>query len=230
MAFALGIVATVIRFFLADSRPVAPSYRGISLHRSKHFREIVKFTVAATLVGAAAGLFVPFFNVFFKEKVGLSTSTVGNIFSIQSAFVMIGLILGPSLGRLRGRVMAATVIQSAAIPLLFILAWSHQVFLLELAFWLRGTFMIMAGPLWDSFSFDIVDQGERATLTSVQAMGRNMGWGISSQLAGVFMSRGDYSTPFLIASVLYAAAFAHFYFSLRGTERTLAAKSLGAEG
>lgn len=82
---------------------------------------------------------------------------------------------------------------------------------------MRATLMQAATPLLQAYVMEVLPPALRARSSSLNNMVWNLGWAVSSSVAGLVIERFGYSAPFYVTAVLYATAAISFYRAFRTT-------------
>lgn len=192
-------------------------------------RRLVPIGVNALLIGAGAGLVIPFMNLYFADRFHCSSGQIGSFFSIAQICTALASLLGPALARRYGKLRTAVGAELASLPFLVTLGAERHLGVAVGAFWIRATLMQAASPLLGTFVMEVLPAGHRATATSLTNLAWNVGWAVSATLAGVVIQRFGYAVPFYITAVLYGAAALYFYRAFRGTPESGAESRLSEE-
>lgn len=177
---------------------------------SKNIRHLV---LISCLIGSGAGLIVPFFNVYFNKYLQASPDEIGMIFSIAQASMIIGAMCVPYMVARIGRVKTVSLTYMISIPFLMILAMTTNLYIASIAYVLRMLFMNVSAPVSNSFAMEIVGNDEMASVSSLTSTANYLAIAAGSLVAGILMSMGAYSTPYLTACALYTiAAIMYFKF------------------
>ncbi|MFI5372447.1 MAG: MFS transporter [Candidatus Eisenbacteria bacterium] len=187
--------------------------RGAARDPQSHL--IPKIGLTGFLIGAGAGLVIPFMNLYFKDRFGCSSAQIGSFFSVASLTTAIAAMIGPVVARRFGRLKTAMASQVLSLPFLVTLGAEHQLGVAVGAFWLRATLMQAATPLMMAFVMETMPPGLRARSTSLMNMLWNAGWAASATLSGILIEHAGYAVPFYVTATLYATAAAYFYLSFR---------------
>ena len=208
---ALVLTAAVRRLELRDvPGPPRSQFRPV-LGRAVLRAPILHSAGSNLLLGIGAGLFIPFFNVIYRVRYDLEPAQIGWIFAVQHLLMVVAVILAPALSERRGTVNTIAGAWVVSIAFLFMLAWAPDPRWFTVGFWVRGTLMFAIGPLLESFRQGLMNEGERATASSIISMAWFVGWAIGSATGGDLLARGLYSAPFLVASLFYLASAGWFF-------------------
>jgi MFS family permease len=181
-------------------------------------RRLVPIALNAFLIGAGAGLVIPFMNLYFHRRFQCSSEQIGGFFSIAALLTAFAALLGPALARRFGRLRTAIAAQLLSLPFLVTLGAERNLTLAVGAFWMRATLMQASTPLVQSFVMETLPASLRARSTSLSNLVWNGGWAVSATLSGIIIQRYGYDMPFYITAVLYACAATVFYRAFRGVQ------------
>ncbi len=178
-------------------------------------RQLVPLSLNAFLIGAGAGLVIPFMNLYFAVRFQCSSAQIGVFFSIAAISTAFATALGPALARRFGKLRTATAMELLSLPFLVTLGAERHLATAVGAFWLRATLMQAGTPLINAFVMESLPPALRARASSLNNTVWNAGWAVSATLSGLIIQRFGYAVPFYITAVLYATAALTFYASFR---------------
>jgi len=221
-AFVLLATAIIPYFLIQDKRSVRTQGTSFSLRLARP-KLVGHLVVPELFMGLGAGLVIPFLNVYFAKQLEANASQIGFIFSIMSLVTTIGVLGAPLLGKKYGMVGATVLTRLLSVPLLIVIAMANNLWFAATAAWLRSALMNMSNPLVGSFTMEILEPSERATVSSILGMTWNLGWGISARLAGHIMKTYSYSLPYFFTAILYTISAITFYRFFANREQELTA-------
>jgi MFS family permease len=213
-AFSLSAALPLLR--LRGMRE-APLVRAGAPEPGPAVRTLFPIALNAALIGAGAGLVIPFMNLYFKTRFHCSSGQIGLFFSLAQVFTAIASLLGPAVARRYGKMRTAVVSELLSLPFLVTLGFESRLGIAVGAFWLRATLMQASTPLLQTFIMEALPPGLRARATSIMNLVWNVGWALSATLAGLIIQRFGYAVPFYMTALLYAVAASTFYLAFRGT-------------
>lgn len=220
----LLLACAVLPYFLIREKPLVGATNAPRLNlRLARPRLVMQFVIPEILMGLGAGLVIPFLNVYFSRHLGANATQIGFIFSVMSLVTTIGVLGAPILGRKYGKVGATVLTRLLSVPLLIVIAMANNLWFAASAAWLRSALMNMSNPLVGSFTMEVLEPSERATVSSIIGMTWNLGWGISARLAGYIMRTHSYSLPYFFTAVLYTLSALTFYRFFASREQELTA-------
>ena len=165
-----------------------------------------KLILPSAMIGLGAGLIIPFLNLYFKDRFGLTEAEIGILFSMVQVFMVAGNLYGPYVSRRLGLVLGVVVTQLSSVPFMIVLAVSHTLPLVVLAFFLRGGLMNMNQPLVSHFAMEMVPERDHAVTNSLLSLSWFLAWTVSADIGGALIERKGYTEPLLIAAALYVGA------------------------
>ena len=192
-------------------------------------RRLIPIALNSFLIGAGAGLVIPFMNLYFARRFSCSSSQIGVFFSLAAVFTAIASLLGPALARRFGMLRTAVAAQLLSLPFLITLGVEQRLEIAVAAFWIRATLMQASTPLVQAFVMEALPLSLRARSTSLNNMVWNGGWAVSATLSGVIIQRFGYDVPFYITATLYAIAATTFYLSFRGMVTEVGSQQISEE-
>jgi MFS family permease len=168
--------------------PAAPAE--IARDRRQVRKDIGVFILAGIFMSFGAGAVVPFFNVFLVD-LGLPTSRIGLIFSLAGIVAAGCGLFAPTLSRRLGPLPAVLLVRLSPAPLYLFLAAVPNTGIAILAHVVRTTSISMAWPIDSTFVADLLPSRARAFAYSLRSGAWNLGFAVSSLVAGqLIVSRG----------------------------------------
>jgi MFS family permease len=158
------------------------------------------------LIGLGAGLFIPYFNLYFVQYLGVSTNLYGLITAGSTLLMALTTLAGPYFAARLGKVRGTVLAHLASLPFLFTLGLTRALPLVLTAYLVRWSLMNMAEPVLLSFFMSIVPQEQRATANSAYTLSFWSLWALGSLLGGFIIAAGNYTLPFQVACALYLLA------------------------
>lgn len=215
-----GIVALVFIAFIKDLPEREEDKKGSTLKNSLLvFREkgVMQFIIYNSLIGFGAGSVVPYFGVYLKFKINISTSQLGTIMSLSQVSTGIGGLATPILAKKFGKVNAIIICQIASIPFLLLIATPPSILIVSIAFFMRSALMNMTGPIINNISMELVTNEKRAVLSSILNLASSFTRAISAVVAGFMMKNfaNGYEIPYYITTCLYVIATVYFYITFK---------------
>ncbi|HKQ57321.1 MAG TPA: MFS transporter, partial [Candidatus Eisenbacteria bacterium] len=190
------------------------AHAGAPVDRATRWR-LLPVGLNAFLIGAGAGLVIPFMNLYFANRFGCSSGQIGFYFSMAAVLTAVASLVGPAVARRFGMLRTAVAAQVLSLPFLVTLGTETRLGVAVGAFWMRATLMQASTPLVQTFVMEAFPPSLRARSASLITLVWNAGWAVSATLSGIIIQRFGYHVPFYITAVLYALAASTFYLSFR---------------
>lgn len=211
-----GIAAIVFISFIKELQVSWENKKSITLKDSiSVFGEkgVLQFIIYNSLIGFGAGLVVPYFGVYLKFKINISTSQLGTIMSLSQVATGLGGLLTPVLANKFGKVNTIIICQITSIPFLLLIATPPSILIVSIAFFMRSALMNMTGPVISNISMELVSNEKRSVLSSILNLSSSLTRAISAVIAGLMMKNlaNGYEIPYYITTCLYIIATLYFY-------------------
>lgn len=226
-----GIAAIVFIVFIKESQVLPENERNISLRDSiRVFTEkgVLQFIIYNSLIGFGAGLVVPYFGVYLKFKINISTSQLGTIMSLSQVATGVGGLLTPIMANKFGKANTIIICQIASIPFLLLIATPPSILVVSIAFFMRSALMNMTGPVISNISMELVNNEKRSVLSSILNLSSSLTRAISAVAAGFMMKNfaNGYEIPYYITTCLYVIATLYFYKTFKSYNNCRAVKGV----
>lgn len=181
-------------------------------HEKNTWNVVWKFVITSGLIGAGAGLVIPFFNLYFSNRFNMTSGDIGVLFAIAQIFTALAALLGPALSRRFGKVNTVVIMQIASLPFLVTLGFeTGALWLASLSFFARATFMQASSPLTGSLQMELIPAGRRALANGLNSLSWNLCWAMTTALSGELMERVNYAVPYYITAGFYLVSTVLFY-------------------
>jgi len=177
-------------------------------------KQLARLFVPQVIIGFGAGVLVPFLNVYFRERFGLSDITVGFLYAFQSVFMAIATLAGPVVAERLRRVRAVVLVQLLSIPFLILLGYAPLVSVSVLGFFARASLMNMGNPLYTAFAMDAVEPARRPTASALMQMSWQGTRSFGSMASGYIQEGPGFSAlfPITIGCYLLASGLIYAFF------------------
>nr|MBN1857886.1 MFS transporter [Candidatus Bipolaricaulota bacterium] len=189
-------------------------------------RLLIRLFTPEIAIGLGAGALVPFLNVFFKAKFGVSDALLGVLYAGQSVAMGIAILLGPILAARLGRPRAVVATQLLSISFLILLGFTPFLAPAVIGFLMRASLMNMGHPLYSAFSMDEVGPRYRALASGLLVMTSQGSRALSSWASGILQEGPGFAPVFAITCACYfTASVMIFLFFIRGSRQRKARTS-----
>ena len=219
-----GIIAgpsLVPLFLLNNDRPNASPQPVASLALQKallDLRHVQVWTVLRSsifllsltqlLIGLGAGLFIPYFNVYFVQRLHTSSALFGLIDGGATAITALLTLAAPLLALRLGKVNTIVLTQLASIPLLLTIGLTGTLGFAALLYLFRQGLMDMSNGIFQTFSMEAVPQQHRGLANSSYQASFQVAWALTAPLGGLIIVRLGYPPIFMAAAACYLLSIA----------------------
>jgi predicted MFS family arabinose efflux permease len=225
VSMTVGVLASLVALipFAMLSTPNAASDEDrLELNRETFTRMkglLFRLTLPYFIVGAGAGMIIPFLNLFFRDRFGQSPQSIGFYFGLVNLTMFIGVMAAPVLIRKIGMVRTIVFTELASIPFMLILAYSYDFPLVVAAFLLRGALMNMGQPVGTNFAMELVPTSHHGLMNALLMFAWTSAWMVSTRIAGVVIERYGYTLSLVVAVILYVVSAVMYFVYFRHSER-----------
>ncbi len=190
-------------------------FKTLVKHRDK-ISIVATFVGSQFLIGFGAGLVIPFFNLYFKERFSLSTGKIGMIFSLGAIIIMFGTLLSPIVRHFFGKLKGFLVIQILSLPFVLLLAFTKKLWVAIVSYLIRATLMNSAVPIETQLYMESVPEESRASMSSFMQIAWNASWAAAAPVAGIVMQKKGFTPLFLMMLCFYVSGISVLYLFLKG--------------
>ncbi|HLX41712.1 MAG TPA: MFS transporter [Ktedonobacteraceae bacterium] len=167
---------------------------------------IFLLTLVQILIGAGAGLFVPYANLFFVQHLGASSALFGLIDGGATTLTALMTLVAPFLAVRIGKVNSIVLTQLVSIPLLVALGLSPLLPLVAIFYLSRQPLMDMAMGILQVFSMEAAPRPRRGLANSSYQAGFQIANAITASLGGFIIVQFGYPPLFIGAAICYLLA------------------------
>ncbi|RCK80017.1 MAG: Permease [Candidatus Ozemobacter sibiricus] len=207
-----------VRLSRSGPRPPGGTPIDVAGEAARAWPLLTRFMMTSALIGAGAGMIVPYFNLYFRDWTGASIAQIGTVFALGQFGTAIGGISSPWLARRFGSARGVVLTQMLSLPFMAIMAWRHEFWLCALCFIFRGAFMNMSSPLRQETLMERIPPAFRARASAADSSAWNLAWAGSMFVSGGIIRHHGYAPClaitfgcYLISSILYYIFFAGTY-------------------
>jgi MFS family permease len=205
--------------------------RVLAILRPRNWHLWVRISLPHMMVGAGAGLSIPFINLYFTERFELPTTWLGPIMAASAATMTIGALFAPRIVERVGLVKATILTEFLSIPFFVVLAFTYSLWFAIAAAVFRAALMNLSQPLWRNLMMEITPREWRPAVNGVSMLCWSLGWALSTHWGGLLIdvSAGwlgtgtdGYAMPMIITIGAYFSAIvleAMFFWRVRHVGR-----------
>ncbi len=172
---------------------------------SRTRRDLMMFVIIGLIMSLGSGAVVPFVNVFL-ESIGSRPSQIGLVFSVAGVVAALTGLFAPTMYKKLGAIVSSMIVRMASAPLYILLAVSPQMNFAVAAQIVRSTSISMAWPIDSSFISDVLPPRARANAFSLRSAAWNLGFALSSVVAGHVIVGDGYRLTFVLYAVTIVLA------------------------
>lgn len=158
------------------------------------------------LIALGAGLFIPYFNVYFVQQLKASPALFGLIDGGANAINALFTLLAPLLALRLGKINTITVTRLISIPLLLTIGLMHVLPLAAILYLFRQGTMDMGLGLFQVYSMEAVAEQRRGVANSTYQVASQVAQAITTPLGGLIIAHMGFTPVFVIGAVFYVLA------------------------
>src|SRR6266513_1875812 len=155
------------------------------------------------LTGFGAGLFIPYFNIYFVQHLNASPALFGLIDGAANAITALLTLTAPRLAKRFGKINAITLTRLASIPLLLIIGLTSILPLAAFFYLFRQGSMDMSAGILQVFSMESVTEKHRGLANSSYQAAYQVPWAAAAPIGGLIIVHFGYTPIFLIGAFFY---------------------------
>lgn len=201
-----------------------PSEAGARTQDAGSSRIIFWFVLAQLPIGLGSGLVVPYLNLYFTNRFGVSLTTMSLLISLGQIMTIVSMLIGPTLSRKVGPVRAVVLFQMLSLPFLLTTGFTNIALVASIAFLFRQALMNAANPIQSAVMVDRIPDSKRSIANSLTQTAFMLGWAsmgpVQSYLITTYGNYWGYAITFSITGVLYISASMLYYFKFRDKKTT----------
>ncbi len=168
--------------------------------------DVWRLLVPQLVISLGAGLLIPYLNIFFKQRFGISDSLLGFAFAVSQLGTGLATLLAPISAERWGNVRTIVGSQLASLPFLLALGFVPVLPVAVGAFWARATLMNMGNPLYTAFAMEQAEENERGKLGAMLGLTWSVGYGLGPGISGVVQRSLGFPPLFMATGATYLAA------------------------
>jgi len=213
-----GIIAApsfIPLLLMRDAPPPRPPQQDRATHRPAqrpglHWRPqallrspLTILIAIQVLIGLGAGLFIPYFNIYFVHTLGASPFLFGVIDGGANIVYALLTLLAPLLATALGKINTIVLTRLISLPLLLAIGLIHYLPLVSILYLFRLGTMDMGNGLFQVFSMEAIERKNRGMANSLYQIAYQGASAISTPIGGLFIDQSGYSVVFIGAAILY---------------------------
>ncbi len=160
-------------------------------------------TLVQGLVGLGAGLFIPYFNLYFVQHLHASSALFGLIDGGANGMNALLTLLAPWLAQRIGKIPAVALTRLLSIPLLLIIGLTSFLPLASLLYLFRQGAMDMANGIFQVYSMEAIPEQRRGVANSTYQAVFQGAESVTTPLGGIMIAHLGYIPVFVTGAVFY---------------------------
>ncbi|GAC1311240.1 MAG: MFS transporter [Ktedonobacteraceae bacterium] len=214
-----GIIAgpsLIPLFMLKNIHPTSAPTRSLVLFQHVSIRTILRspillLVLVQALIGTGAGLFIPYFNIYFVQYLKASTALFGLLNGGATAITALLTLGAPWLARRIGKVNSIVLTQLSSIPLLVSLGLIPLLPLASTLYLFRQGLMDMSMGVLQVYSMEAAPEQYRGLANSSYQAAFYVPWALMAPLGGLLIAHFGYPAVFISGAICYVLASATLY-------------------
>ena len=167
---------------------------------------IFLLVLVQALIGAGAGLFFPYFNIYFVQQLKASPALFGLLSGGATAIAALLTLVAPWLARRIGKVNSVVATQVSSIPFLVTIGLIPLLPIAAIFYLLRQGLMDMSMGVLQVFSMEAVAEQHRGVANSAYQAAFQIPWALMAPLGGLIISHSGYPAVFIGGAICYLLA------------------------
>jgi len=155
------------------------------------------------LTGFGAGLFIPYFNIYFVQHLNASPALFGLIDGGANAITALLTLTAPRLVQRLGKINTITLTRLASIPLLLTIGLTSILPLAALFYLFRQGAMDMSAGILQVFSMESVSEKHRGLANSSYQAAFQVPWAVAAPIGGLMIVHFGYPPIFVLGAFFY---------------------------
>jgi MFS family permease len=163
-----------------------------------------RFSTTQAVLGFGAGLIFPYVNLYFVNTLGTTVAFYGVLSAALSVVVALTSLLAAPLAARFGNMRIAIGVQLLSIPFLLAVGVAPWLWLISLAYLMRGGLMAINNPPLQTFLMEAVDKDQRVLASSIYNVSFQVAWALGAGVGGLLITLLGSHLPFVVAAPFYA--------------------------
>jgi MFS family permease len=163
-----------------------------------------RFSTTQAILGFGAGLIFPYVSLYFVKTLGATVRYYSVLSAALSVVVAVTSLLAAPLAARFGNMRIAIGVQLLSIPFLLAVGVAPWLWLISLAYLVRGGLMAINNPPLQTFLMEAVDKDDRVLASGVYNVGFQAAWALGAGVGGWLITVLGSHLPFVVAAPFYA--------------------------
>ena len=175
---------------------------------------MIVYVAVGGLMALGGGAVFPFYNVYLSS-IGASAALIGIIFAVAWTIAAVIGLWSPWISAKLGSSAGSVIVRLVPVPLFCVMAISPILGLAVMAHLIRVSSITVSWSMESSFISDVLPQRVRYSVFGYRSAAWNLGFSLSSFVAGGVIVRYGYGPSFITYAIAMTAAMALYYFYFR---------------
>lgn len=167
---------------------------------------LVALLIAPVLISLGAALLLPYLNLFFKQRFGVSDTLLGLIFALLNISTGLAVLLGPALSARLGKIKTVVITQLISIPFLLLMSFAPLLAVTVGAALVRAAMFNIGRPLYDAFAMERTVAPLRPIVIGVIGGASTVGYLVAPEISLGVQTEYGFAPLFLATTICYILA------------------------
>jgi len=167
---------------------------------------LLALVVVQALIGLGAGLFIPYFNIYFVKHLGASSALFGVVDGCANLLNALLALLAPWLVLRIGKVMTILLPRLLSLPIMLTVGLTSFLPLAAVLYPFRQGLMDMSQGILQVFSMEAVSREHRGLANSSYQAAFQVASACGAPIGGLIIAHQGYAPVFVCAAILYSLA------------------------
>jgi len=187
-----------------EVEPLVKGYKRLLLLRQP--LPLVALLIAPLLISIGAALSLPYLNLFFKQRFGVSDTVLGLIFALLNISTGLAVLLGPVLSARLGKIRTIVATQLISIPFLLLMSFAPLLAVTVGAALVRAAMFNIGRPLYDAFAMERTAAPLRPIVIGIMGGVSTVGFLVAPEISTRVQIQYGFAPLFLATAICYALA------------------------
>lgn len=175
---------------------------------------MIVYVAVGGLMALGGGAVFPFYNVYLSS-IGASAALIGIIFAVAWTLAAVIGLWSPWISSKLGSQRGSVLVRLIPVPLFLVMMISPVLPIAILAHLIRVSSITVSWSMESSFISDVLPQRVRYSVFGYRSAAWNLGFSLSSFIAGGVIVRYGYGPSFATYAIAMTAAMALYFFYFR---------------
>jgi predicted MFS family arabinose efflux permease len=165
---------------------------------------LLKLLTPPFLISCGAALLIPYLSLFYRERFGVSNTTLGLVFACLDLATGAALLVAPLIAGRLGKMPAVVLTRALALPFTLLMGFAPDLAFSAGAALARVALFNMAAPLYDAFAMERSEEDARPFVIGLLGAAYSIGYVVGPGLSALVQERYGFGPIFVATTALYA--------------------------